>query len=81
MKKHLLILLIAFGYFQLNAQNWNEVKKAVASDRDTLAWFGYSSSIDGNYAIISAKKESYDENGENLHSQAGAAYIFEINNE
>ncbi len=81
MKKHLLILLIAFGYFQLNAQNWNEVKKAVASDRDTLAWFGYSSSIDGNYAIISAKKESYDENGENLQYQAGAAYIFEINNE
>lgn len=81
MKKHLLILLIAFGYLQLNAQNWNEIKKAVASDRDTLAWFGWSSSVDGNYAIISAKKESYDVNGENLQYQAGAAYIFEINDE
>lgn len=79
MKKLSLITLIILLTIQVFSQSWNEVKKAVASDRDTLDWFGWYSSIDGNYAIINATKESHDENGENFLYESGSAYIFELN--
>ena len=60
---------ILFGFIAafaptLRAQNWNQIIKAVASDRSATASFGYSVAISGDYAIVGA---SYD---------VGSAYIF-----
>jgi hypothetical protein len=57
--------------------NWGEVKKIVASDRDENDNFGRSVSISGNYAVIGADAEKHDVNGMNSKSFAGSAYIFE----
>jgi len=75
--KILLTILIAFLYFQANAQNWNEIIKTVASDRAENDYFGFSVSISGNYAIVGARNESEDVSGENTMNEAGSAYIFE----
>ncbi len=58
---------------------WIQVQKIVASDREVDATFGYSVSIDGNYAIVGANSEDKDATGGNTKSNAGAAYIFERN--
>jgi hypothetical protein len=39
-------------------------------------WFGYSVAISGDSVIIGANNQSYDENGTNLLTNAGAAYVF-----
>jgi hypothetical protein len=59
-----------------NNGNWNELNKAVATDRDPSAQFGYSAAIHGESAFIGARIESKDENGENTMSGAGAVYFF-----
>ncbi len=58
---------------------WNEVQKIVASDRNTSDNFGYSVTVNGNYAIIGAVNEDEDEAGANTLAEAGSAYIFERN--
>jgi len=70
------IMLIAVFFFQANAQNWNEIIKTVASDRDAGDRFGYAVSISGNYAIVGACLEEEDALGENTMDAAGSAYIF-----
>ena len=58
-------------------QNWNEIIKVVASDRNSNDWFGYSVAISGNYAVIGSRKGETDENGFNPLTSAGCAYVFE----
>ncbi len=58
--------------------NWNYIQKIVASDRDTVNQFGWSVSVSGDYAIIGAGIQDYDESGTNYIERAGAAYIFEL---
>ncbi|MEQ8626594.1 T9SS type A sorting domain-containing protein [Ekhidna sp.] len=41
--------------------------------------FGYDVDLAGDYLVASAPYDAYDENGENYHSDAGAAYIFKRN--
>ncbi|WP_424962397.1 T9SS type A sorting domain-containing protein [Ekhidna sp.] len=41
--------------------------------------FGYDVKLAGDYLVASAPYDAYDENGENYHSDAGAAYIFKRN--
>jgi len=65
--------------FQTQAQQWNEIIKAVATDRDSVDWFGISGSISGNYAIIGAMGEDDDVAGRANYSNSGSAYIFEKN--
>lgn len=60
-------------------QNWNEIIKAVASDREDGDWFGYSVAISGNYAIVGAFHEDHNLLGGNSIPWAGSAYIFEKN--
>ncbi|MGF1533343.1 MAG: choice-of-anchor D domain-containing protein [Bernardetiaceae bacterium] len=69
----LALLLIGFFWFSLtaSAQSWNQVIKAVASDRAANDQFGYSVAISGDYAIVGATL--------NARGQAGAAYILERN--
>lgn len=55
--------------------NWNEVQILHASDMKADDWFGYSVSINGNYAIVGAMYE--DGGSGDPYTRAGAAYIFE----
>ncbi|NOU48203.1 MAG: hypothetical protein HOO86_14235 [Bacteroidales bacterium] len=74
MKKFSILIIISLIAFQANTQNWLELNKIVASDRSPKANFGYSSSLSGNYVIISAPGEgTFD----NPYYDEGAAYIFE----
>ncbi len=57
--------------------NWNQIQKLVASDRDEGDSFGGSTSINGNFAIVSAWGEDEDASGGNYIENAGSAYLFE----
>jgi len=76
MKKLLLLTLTAFCLMiiQVNAQDWNEVIKIVASDSTTGDNFGKSVSIDGDYAIVGAHNEG-EMGGYQSNYGAGAAYL------
>lgn len=56
--------------------NWGLLKKITASTRDVQDRFGYSVSISGNYAIVSAILEDDDVNETNTLDNSGSAYIF-----
>ena len=56
--------------FVRSGTSWNQQKKLTANDGAAYDAFGYSVSIDGNYAIVGAYRE--DDKGTN----AGAAYVF-----
>ena len=58
------------------AQNWNEVIKAVASDRAVDDRFGSAVAISGDYAIVGAEYEDHNVQGTIFRAEAGAAYIF-----
>lgn len=77
MKRYLLLMfvwILCIG--SLFAQDWNQVIKAVASDRTAGSEFGFSVDIYGDYAIVGARYDDLDENEENSLANAGAAYIF-----
>jgi hypothetical protein len=57
---------------------WIEMQKLVASDRDSLDYFGSTVAICGKYIVAGAPHDEDDANGENEFSQAGSAYIFEL---
>lgn len=75
-KINILFFLIAYLLFNsnLHSQNWNLVKKAVASDRDAGDSFGSSVSIYGDYAVVGAP---YDDFASNLGTKfdTGGAYL------
>lgn len=77
-KQIFLFLLIIFSSHtrKLQAQNWNELIKTVASDRGYNDRYGYSVAIDGDYAIVGAYLEDnlYGSGGQS-YKDAGAAYI------
>lgn len=76
MKKIYLLLLITLGNFALlNAQNFSEIIKAVASDRTASDNLGYSVAISGDYAVVGAYHET-DDNQSNYLYQVGAAYVY-----
>jgi len=63
--------------FERNSNGiWTQVKKIVASDRASLAYFGSSVSIEGNKAFIGAPGFKVNTSS----SKCGAAYIFIRNN-
>lgn len=77
----LAIILLSSNANILMAQNWNEVVKAVASDRGANDLFGYSVSISGDYAIVGAKQEDHNATGGQFLDKAGAAYILKKNSD
>jgi hypothetical protein len=79
MRKLLLILLPTLLFGSTQAQNWHEIVKTNASDRSNGDFFGWSVAISGNYAIVSAQRETEDTTGLNTMSFAGSAYILEKN--
>lgn len=79
MKTKILTILLALLTSYSFGQNWNEVIKAVASDRASNDYFGNSVAISGDYAIVGASNEDEDALGTNTLSDAGSAYIFKNN--
>jgi hypothetical protein len=75
----LVIIVLSNKTNSLFAQNWDEIVKAVASDRASNDWFGYSVSISGDYAIVGAKQEDHNATGGQFLDKAGAAYILKNN--
>lgn len=57
--------------------NWVQTQKLVNSDVRQFDRFGQSIDIDGNFMIVGARGQDYDENNANFENGAGAAYIFE----
>ncbi len=60
--------------FANSGATWTQEAKLVASDAEGSDFFGYSVSLDGQFAVIGAQGE--DEAG----SEAGAAYVFASSN-
>ena len=56
--------------------NWHEVQKVVGSDRETKAFFGRDVAISGEYAFSTAPENSFDENGANQLTDAGAVFVY-----
>ena len=79
MKRIILLLIILILIQDSYAQLWNQVQKAVASDRAITDRFGSSVSISGDYAIVGAPQEDHDVFGNNNLINSGSAYIFERN--
>jgi len=57
--------------------NWIESQKLVASDREGQDNFATAVAISGDNAIVGAKQERHDAQGNNGLIRAGSAYIFE----
>ncbi|MGV6860596.1 MAG: T9SS type A sorting domain-containing protein [Putridiphycobacter sp.] len=68
----------AYVFKKVNG-TWTETQKVVASDRVANARFGEAVSINGNTLVVGASYENMDENSANFVSKAGAAYVFELN--
>ncbi len=58
---------------------WAETQKIVASDRTARDDFGSSAAMDGQYALVGARRQDFDQHGENYMAEAGAAYFFKRN--
>ncbi len=71
------ICLLTIFNTQSKAQSWDEIIKAVASDRAADDLFGYSVSISGDYAIVGAHHNDKDASGGNTLTNSDASYIFE----
>lgn len=72
----LAIIVLLINTNNVFAQNWNEIIKAVASDRAVEDRFGCAVAISGDYAIVGAEYEDHNVQGTVYREQAGAAYIF-----
>ncbi|MDD3860169.1 MAG: MBG domain-containing protein, partial [Bacteroidales bacterium] len=72
----IILLIFIFGFISSYSQNWDQIIKTCASDRQAEDNFGCSVSIDGDYAIVGAKYEDHDLVGGSNKLQAGSAYIF-----
>lgn len=59
--------------------DFDRIQKVVANDRVLYDQFGSSVSISGDLAAIGSPRSSFDANGLNEISSAGAVYIFERN--
>lgn len=80
-----ILIFIAFtsSYSKGFAQNWDQIIKANAADRNDKATgvrsiddgYGVSVAISGDYAVVGAWEEQEDMEGDNTLKGAGAAYI------
>lgn len=66
----------AFIYERDDSGQWIETAKLIAGDRASSDFFGDAVSIDGDYAIVGARTEDQDADGENFLDNAGSAYVF-----
>lgn len=76
MKKILLLLILMFCEMSICADNWELVQKVVPSVQREMSEFGSSVAISGDYAVIGASLDNFDESDKDSMLFAGAAYIF-----
>ena len=63
--------------FKWNGSAWEQQIKLLAPDRDAYDEFGWSVSIDGDYALVGAPmSDYYDSSGNKLSSFTGAGYVY-----
>lgn len=74
MKRLAFNIIALFFAFHVNAQNFSEIVKAVASDREESDRLGYAVSIDGNFAAIGAYADDFGGSNPNM----GSVYIYEM---
>jgi len=77
-----LSLLCLLVCVKVHAQNWDEIMKQAATDRNVQSSagreddvYGWSVSVSGDYAVIGAYQHDGDERGINKIQVAGAAYV------
>lgn len=78
MKKVLLSIIVLTISFTTFSQNWDEMIKAVSSDRAEEDYFGYNVVIEENRAVISSYLEDEDILGGATMLSAGSVYVFEL---
>jgi len=73
-----MLLLLSFSVLlnKSNAQDLQQITKVTSQVRSTSDRFGFSTAIDGDYAMIGAHMEDEDASDGNFVLNAGAAYIF-----
>ena len=77
MKLRLFAFILFLSTGILNAQSIVETEKLNSTTRVDAPFFGSDAEIHGNYAIVSAFFDQYDNNQNNKLEGAGAAYIYE----
>ena len=83
-KTLVVFIILLYEISPIQAQNWNQILKSVAGDRQNKTnagrsyadYFGYSVAISGTYAIVGTPNEDEDETGANFMENSGAAYLF-----
>ncbi|MGD1842213.1 MAG: T9SS type A sorting domain-containing protein [Thermonemataceae bacterium] len=69
----------AYIFEQDASNNWSEIHKIVAPNRNMNDHFGHAVAMNGLLAIVGAPQEDEDADEANTLSNAGAAYILERN--
>lgn len=59
---------------------WNPIQKIRSSDIRIGDEFGIDIAVEGNFLVVGATNQDYDENDDNSINGAGAVYVFERNN-
>nr|WP_294860090.1 T9SS type A sorting domain-containing protein [uncultured Fluviicola sp.] len=66
--------------FERNTNNdWIQIQKMSAPDRQQQDIFGYSVALDGSYALVGSLYNNLNATGGNSMDNAGAAYLYENN--
>lgn len=73
--KNLFVLPFLILSISVSGQSWSQYQKVVSDDRDNNDEYGNAVAIDGDYAIVGAKREDHDANGMNDADDAGSCYI------
>jgi FG-GAP repeat len=55
---------------------WSQTQKIAAEDRSPFDEFGYSVGISGNYAVVGARRVTYNKNDDKIDDYTGNAYVF-----
>ena len=74
--KFALYLTCMFVFTTAFGQNWDLSQKVVPLDRRNYDHFGNKVAKSGDYVIVGARYNDYDENGQNYAVNAGAAYVY-----
>lgn len=67
-----------YVFHKVGTSDWEYSQKLTHSDQEDYDRFGWSIAIHGDYAVIGAYAQDFDEDGGAELSKAGAAYIFEL---
>lgn len=70
MKRLLLITLLFFISYQINAQGWGQAQKIVPLDRAQGDFFGQSVTMDGDYAVVGSYRDDL------TSGDMGSAYVY-----